>query len=171
MENSFIDQIIQKLSDEKTEWKDTLVLFPNRRPAAFFKKVLAEKSQRPIWSPEIKSIDDFITEHIQLGIPDRLTLIMELWKVYVPLADEHGMETSIDQFFPIGETLLNDFDHIDRNLVSTEALFANVAELKALEDRFEPKEQIQELQKFWAHFSDKELSHMKAEFRKIWQQI
>lgn len=127
--------------------------------------------QRVLISPKIMAIEDLVTSYSKLNVPDSLTLLMELWKVYRPIAEEQEINTSLDAFFPLGETLLKDFNAVDQQLAKSEALFANVAELRELEERFEPKEQIEELQQFWAQFSDREVSEMKREFRKLWQEM
>lgn len=164
---------LKKLAEELLEiyQKDIYgicVVFPSRRAGIFFKKYLAELLDKPIWSPAILGIQDFIAKLSPYQISDRLTLIFELYEIY----NECGENESFDKFYPWGAMLLNDFDEIDKNLAESDYLFRILREHKQLEGEFEFKvSDIDEFNKFWDSFSNMKLSTMQNEFIKTWEII
>ena len=80
---SFIEDIVDKLYNKYGHnISDLCIVFPNKRAGLFFKKHLAKKLKKPAWSPTILSIEEFICQCSGLTIPDRLTLIFELFEIY-----------------------------------------------------------------------------------------
>jgi hypothetical protein len=60
----------QEKSDEVT------IVFPNRRAGLFFRKYLSERISKPIWSPKIISIEDFIKGLSGLESADKLDMVL-----------------------------------------------------------------------------------------------
>ncbi|MCK5704199.1 MAG: hypothetical protein KAI29_23765, partial [Cyclobacteriaceae bacterium] len=57
----FLEEIAEMvLSRHADETDGVTIVFPNRRAGLFFQKYLAERITKPIWSPKILSIEDFI---------------------------------------------------------------------------------------------------------------
>ena len=48
------------LTHHQGELGNCTVVFPNRRAGMFLKKQLSQKVDKPVWSPEVKSLEDFI---------------------------------------------------------------------------------------------------------------
>ena len=104
------------------------ILFPSRRARLFFTEALAEAAQRPLWQPRWTTIDELMGEVSGLHTADRLKLIAELYKTYSGYHDE-----PFDKFYFWGDLLLNDFDTVDKYMVDARMLFANIADIKAVE--------------------------------------
>jgi hypothetical protein len=164
---------LHKLSGELLEKFDgrisrICVVFPSRRAGLFFKKFLSLDIPRPLWLPEILSIEDFVTKYSPYHIADKLTLVFELFEVY----KQHGEDESFERFYPWGEMLLNDFDDIDKNLADVDYLFRILKEHKEVEADFEPKVgDIEEFHRFWESFSRKDITGMQREFINTWEII
>ncbi|MCI0450091.1 MAG: PD-(D/E)XK nuclease family protein [Chlorobi bacterium] len=146
------------------------IVFPSRRAGIYFKKYLAELLDKPVWSPQVLGIQDFIAELSPYQISDRLTLIFELYEIYRRSGDPDY--TSFDKFYPWGVMLLNDFDEIDKNLAESEHLFKILREHRKIEGEFEFKvSDIEEFNKFWDSFSSRKLSMVHNEFIRTWEII
>lgn len=162
---------LEKLASEiltryKGDLQNLCFVFPSRRAGIFFKKSLSEKLYKPVWAPEIYSIEDFIEKLSPYTIPDRLVLIFELFEMY----KTHGENESFDKFYTWGEMMLRDFDEIDKNLITGSEIFKIIRELKEVETEFSfTPEDLEQFSTFWKTFSNEELTKLQNEFIKIWE--
>ncbi len=143
------------------------IVFPNRRAGLFFGKYYAELINKPLWSPHIITVNDLMQELSNLQLADRLTLLFELFHVYKQ--NKQSVE-QFDEFFFWGETLLNDFDDIDKYLVNAADLFQNMASIKSIEQQFNylTERQIEVIKTFWENFTPPNSAHQK-DFISIWE--
>jgi CRISPR/Cas system-associated exonuclease Cas4 (RecB family) len=164
---SFIEQLAEEiLANHKNDLDKLCIVFPTRRAGLFLKKELARRIENPIWSPTILSIQDFIHNLSPHQIPDQLTLLFELFSVY----KRHLPNENFETFYTWGLQVLNDFDEIDRSLVSAKHLFKRILEIKEIEHEFQlGAEELQFLEEFWKTLSDKELSPVKNVFLETWE--
>jgi hypothetical protein len=115
--------------------KDTCVVLPSRRATHFFRRALAAQSDKPIISPHIFAIDDFICELSGLQIADPITLLFELFNCYSAVENE----ISFEKFIRWAPTVLKDFDLIDQYMVpDVRQLFAYIDEAEAI-SRWSPE--------------------------------
>ncbi|MCD8313216.1 MAG: hypothetical protein LUC24_03560, partial [Bacteroidales bacterium] len=130
-------------------------IFPNRRSMVFFRKYLAEEvSQRgsaPILMPQMMPQNDFFCAVGGMRPADRITLLIELYDCYKEL---NPKAEPLDDFIFWGDVLLGDFNDVDKYLVDTHRLYANVSDLKAIQDSFSylTEEQRKAMERFIAHF-------------------
>ena len=83
---NFLEEIVDVVLEKHCGRSGALtIVFPNRRAGVFFQKYLAEKSEDPIWSPTITSIEDFILNLSSQKLGDRLEMIFDLYKVFAEL--------------------------------------------------------------------------------------
>ena len=131
-------------------------VFPNRRSLVFFKKYLGDELRehgggKPLLLPPLYPVNDFF---LQLGggqPAERLTLLLELYRCYRTL---NPQAEPLDEFVFWGETLLADFDDIDKYLVDARGVLCNVTEFKGMQDSFDYLTPTQQsaLERFLAHF-------------------
>lgn len=165
---SFLEELAEKLYQKHHNGLGELkIVFPNRRAGLFFRQYLATKIARPVWSPEVLSIEDFIKSMSSLQSADTLTLIFELFEVYKKV---NPAEKQFERFYFWGEVLLKDFDDIDKYLVNPENLFINLRYQKELENFFDylSPEQKAVIQAFWKSFGSSGSRHQK-DFLRIWE--
>ncbi|MGF1637043.1 MAG: PD-(D/E)XK nuclease family protein, partial [Cyclobacteriaceae bacterium] len=145
----FLEKIANDvLSQYGNDMARLCLVFPNRRAGLFFKKYLSQKIQGPVWSPKIMGISDFTAQFAPYEPGDRLQLVFELFQTF---KQELATTENPERFFFWGETLLADFDEIDKYLIDAKSLFSNLALHKEL-DR--PADYLSEAQKehilqFW----------------------
>lgn len=166
----FLKQIAQQVQLQYAERLDEVILvFPNRRAGLFFRKYLSEDLNKPIWSPSILSMEDFVYQFCELQIADKFTLIVELYQAY---SKHIGGTESFDRFYYWGEMLLGDFDDIDKYIIDAKYLFTDLSNQKVLDDYFDylTDEQKKIILEFWSTFSEQS-SEEKKNFQLIWGKL
>lgn len=143
-------------------------VFPNRRAEVFFRKYLGElvrDSGHPMMSPAVCTMNDFFYGAAGVREADQISLLLELYDCYCALNPLHE---SLDDFIFWGGVLLSDFNDVDKYLVRVESLFANISDLRKMQDSYEYLEPQQEeaIRRFVSHFRTG--GRYKEEFRKIW---
>ena len=146
------------------------VVFPNRRAGLFFQKYLSEIIPEPVFSPNILTISELVTQHSSLKLLDHNSLIVELYQVYIQLTKSTEL---LDDFYYWGEMLLSDFEDIDKYLVDPEQLFSNIKSLKEIDYSFDflSEEQLKYLSTFWNNVLNARHSGDKEQFLQIWKNL
>ncbi len=168
---SFLYRIAERFWQEKGEEVSKLCfVFPNRRAGLFFRKHLAELAGRPIFSPQILTINQLFQQRSTLQLADNIDLLFRLYKVYT--TEQHSTE-SFDDFLFWGRMMLGDFNEIDQHLVDAQALFSNLHDLKEIEQHFEylTTEETDSVNAFVRHMHDGDINIYKQRFVTIWQSL
>lgn len=175
---TFLGEVAEKIYNEHRRLGEVTVVFPNRRAALFFRKYLSGFLTRPVFAPQVVTVEDFIAGFSPLKVPDKLVLISILFNAYRkvipssgPEADAEGM-AYLEHFYFWGDMLLRDFDEIDKYMVPAGQLFKDLTHQKELDASFDflTEEQQQFLKDFWGHF-DVNQSANKQRFLKIWTRL
>lgn len=126
-------------------------VFPNRRAGLFFRKYLSQLIDKPLFAPDIITINECFASASQLQQADRIQLLFRLYDIY---KNRSGSNESFDTFAYWGEMLLSDFNEVDRYMVDAKQLFTNVTELKETGDMFDylTENQIKAIKQFWTDF-------------------
>ncbi len=128
---TFLDKTATYIIENYTDQTDTLcVVLPNRRAGLFLKSSLAHYAGKPIWSPAIFSVEDFIIELSGLRVIEPVYLQAELYEVHREI--EGNAAQSFSEFLKWGQVLLNDFNDIDLYRINASQLFSNLTDEKAL---------------------------------------
>lgn len=174
---TFLQEIAEEVVRDHGKKMDSLtIVFPNRRASLYFRKHLSALLDRPAFSPELLTIEDFISRFSRLQVPDKLQLIHELHKVYhnvLARSDRSGSPPeTFDQFYFWGEMLLRDFDEADKYLVNADLLFKDLTHQKEVDQVFDflTEEQREFLRSFWIHFDEND-SINKQKFLAVWRQL
>jgi hypothetical protein len=152
------------------------IIFPNRRATLYFRKHLSSLLDKPAFSPQLLTIEDFIKQFSPLKVPDKLQLILILHEVYNSVLSRFDQSAAVpesfDQFYFWGEMLLRDFDEADKYLVNADLLFKDLSHQKELDNSFDflTDEQREFLRSFWINFDEKD-SVNKRKFLAVWRQL
>ncbi len=166
----FLKELAEHLLKKYPEQLDQVtVVFPNIRAGLFFKKYLSELIDRPIWSPHILSLEDFIKSHSSLQLLDKLSLVFRLYEVY---KKHNPKEEGFDRFMYWGDLLLKDFDDIDKYAINAKVLFTDLARQKELDSTFDylSEEQKNSILEFWKSFEGDPSLQQKS-FRQVWNTL
>jgi hypothetical protein len=127
----FLRKVAAELAEKMKDPADLAIVTPNRRAGLFLKKYIQENAaqKKPVWLPQLFSIEDFISRVSELELPDPFSLVFTLYEIYGRSFDQ---PKPFDTFYPLSGMILSDFDEIDLSLADTKELFrdlANVSEL------------------------------------------
>lgn len=149
---------------------DICIVLPSKRAGVFLTKYLSDIIKSPILGPKITTINELFYNSSKLSIADNLALIFELYNKY----KQHTNSTeSFDSFFSWGETLLNDFDDIDKYLADAKLLFRNYAEYKEISSGFDflTETQIEAIKQFWKSFNAESITKHQQTFIDLWKNL
>lgn len=166
--NNFIHKTAAKIFDtHKDSLGNAMVVFPSRRAGLYFKKSLSLLIEKPVWSPTVLSLNDFIAKYSRFNLGDNLTLTFELYKSY----RKYFSDETFDEFYSWGEMLLKDFDEIDKYMVDARLIFKHIKDEKEIEAAF-PAEIREEAKTFWESLLNiKTENKYKDNFLKIWDRL
>lgn len=143
-------------------------VFPNRRAGIFFQKYLSQIADKPIFSPQIITIDECFYSASELQLSDKLSMIFDLYDIYKELSKS---DENFDSFVFWGETLLSDFNEIDKYRVDAQQLFTNVSDIKDIEKLFNvfTEAQIEAIREFWQNFTPVAENRSQQDFYDTWE--
>lgn len=165
----FLSQVAQLFySKYGSKLHEHTFVFPNRRAAMFFRKYLTEITSKPLFSPEVLTIQELFATLSTYRQADRIEMLVALYKHFKRIS---GSDESFDDFIFWGEMLLNDFDEVDKYLVDAEQLFVNVHDFRLLDDDLThlDENQIEAMRRFWDNFMPVEGNNTKEKFHETWK--
>lgn len=164
---AFAGYLYQKHSHELS---GICIVLPNRRSGVFLKAYLQKFLDKPVIGPRITTINELIQSLSELQMADRLLLISILYDIF---RKHTGTSETFDEFYFWGETLLADFDDVDKYRVNAGDLFRNVAELKEVDRHFDYLTDAQKsvLQHFWGTLRDWENHSQERDFVSFWNNL
>lgn len=108
---------------------------------------------RPIVAPEMLTINDFFHKVGGMHSVERVRLLIELYDCY---KECNPKAETLDEFIFWGDVILSDFNDVDKYLVDPKQLFANISDLKKIQDTYTylTDTQRKAIEAFVSHFSD-----------------
>ncbi|MBR07442.1 MAG: hypothetical protein CMP48_07125 [Rickettsiales bacterium] len=168
VDQSFIAEVAERvLGDNPQNLHQVTIVFPNRRAGLFFRKELSKLIEKPIWMPQVISMEDFVSSYSPLRKVEKIEAIFSLYEVY---KKHQKRDETFDQFFFWGEMILRDFEEIDQYLVNTDQLFTSIKTQKELDEEFYflDEEDKKVIQSFWSSFLPKATASQEA-FLETWK--
>jgi CRISPR/Cas system-associated exonuclease Cas4 (RecB family) len=168
---TFLERLAEyQIQNHLTEINEFCFVFPSRRSCLFFTRYLGQKTPHPLWAPKVITINEFFHEQHAVPISDNISLLFRLHIVYQKVM---GSTITIDEFLPLGEMFLGDFNDIDKYLASPQQVFSNLVAIKALDDDYShlTTEQIEAIQSFWSSFNPSQLSEQQQSFLAVWEKL
>lgn len=172
---SFLEELAEDLLAKYPSLEGLTIVFPNRRAVLYFHKHLGNLLTKPVFSPNLLTIEEFVSKLSPLYVPDRLELIHRLYEVYSGVMNsradgEEPLREPFDQFYFWGDMLLRDFDEVDKYRVNAGQLFRDLSNQKELDTGFDflSDEQKKYLLEFWGNFSGA-LNDNKRKFLRVWR--
>ncbi len=126
---SFISQILKELLAQGNNVSDLIFVLPSKRAGAYLRKELALMVDKPIFSPEVISIEEFSEKVSQLETIDSVHTLFELYAVYKEVTPKEELE-DFENFSNWAQTLMHDFNEIDRYLIDPEKIFNYLFEIQ-----------------------------------------
>ncbi len=174
MNTSFLQRVAQTFWREKQEQVSELTfVFPNRRAGLFFRKYLAEEAQKPLFAPAVLTINQLFQQLSTLQLADNIDLLFRLYKVYIAERKQADNVDTFDDFLFWGRMMLSDFTEVDQHLVDASSLYANLRDIKEIEQQFNhlTKEQTESVNAFVRSMHDGDINAFRERFLTIWNSL
>jgi ATP-dependent helicase/nuclease subunit B len=148
----FITKIVDFILENGWSLNEIVIVLPSLRAGKYLESELASRFDKPIFSPDIITIDQWIKEASTFQVVDNLTILFELYQVHLEI-ENNPVDRQFDAFFQWANTLLADFEEIDKYRVDPAQLFKNLKDVKDIENWSFNNEVLTEQQKkflaFW----------------------
>lgn len=126
---SFLAATLRELLKKNPELTNFTFILPGKRAGAFLRQEISKVVSQPVFSPSVLSIEEFSENLSQLTTLDNTTTLFEFYSVYkeiTPLDKAEDFET----FSNWAQTLIHDFNEIDRYLIPQETIFNYLSEIQ-----------------------------------------
>lgn len=127
---SFLEEVVIEVSQKYGSLEELIFVLPSKRSGTFVRQAISKSSQKTIFAPAIFSIEDFISHVSGLNYATNTEQLFELYQIYFEYIK--GEKDSFHAFSLWGQTLLQDFNEIDRYLIDKKKLFANLGAVQEM---------------------------------------
>lgn len=149
---TFIDEVISDFLEKHTpNLVNTVIVLPSKRAGAFLNKKLRKHlTGTYTFLPKILSIEELIEDVSGLTAANTTQLQVELYQVYLNECPDDEPEGFLN-FLGWAQTLIGDFNEIDRHLVEQGSFFDYLSAVKELNQwsAEQPTELISNYLNFW----------------------
>ncbi|HSM63078.1 MAG TPA: PD-(D/E)XK nuclease family protein, partial [Gillisia sp.] len=114
---------------QKKDISTLIFVLPSKRAGAYLRKELASLVEQPIFSPEVISIEEFSEKVSGLKTIDSVHTLFELYAVYKEVTPKEELE-DFENFSNWAQTLIHDFNEIDRYLIDPKKIFNHLFEIQ-----------------------------------------
>lgn len=128
----FLQETLADIKKNHSDLSEITFILPSKRAGGFLMHEIKKEASKTQFAPRIISIEEFIEEVSNISIIDNTELLFKSYEAYLKttsIIEKDDFET----FSTWANTLLNDFNEIDRYLVEPEPFFNYLASIKTLE--------------------------------------
>ena len=126
----FLEETLALILKKNESLSNHIFILPSKRAGTFLRNSIAKKQKKTAFAPDILSIETFI-EHVSgLSYATNLEQLFELYNTYLQ-TNPKEVETFYS-FSKWGQTVLQDFNEIDRYLINTKDLFSNLSAIQEI---------------------------------------
>ena len=148
----FIEQLTAYI-EEHLDPRHLTIVLPSERAKKYIAASWYSIHKKPVWLPEMITIDQLVRKHANFPIIDKTRALIELYAIHCEVVESKEQQ-SFDDFLSWGGMLLSDFDEIDRYCVDPKQLFRNLSDVKEIEN--------------WSFSSEKPLTEQQKKFMEFW---
>lgn len=129
---SFITQTLSELLSRKIPISQYKFILPSKRAGSYLLNQLSSLSADPVFSPKVLSIEDFAEEVSGLRSIDDISTLFEFYSVYLKHTPKGKVE-NWETFSSWSQTLLHDFNEIDRYLIDYKPFFSYLSDIQEID--------------------------------------
>lgn len=138
MKHTFLDDVVKQILESGKKIETLKLIVPSRRAVKFLKEAIKRQINKPLFSPDLLSIEEFVTELSGLQKINATELQLLSYNVYKNNTPEKEQNT-LYQFLKWGPSLLSEFSEIDSQLVEAPKLFEFMNAVEQIE-QWDPKD-------------------------------
>ena len=122
-------------------------ILPNKRSGSFLMKSLKFYCKNPTLGPRIITISELVEEITGLIPENRLSALFVLFQCYKDITGKTDID--FDSFSKWGETVLQDFNEIDMQIVEAEEIYKNLNDFNSINTSYLTDEQKEVIERFF----------------------
>ncbi|PRX51536.1 PD-(D/E)XK nuclease family protein [Salegentibacter salegens] len=148
---SFISGVLKELISSGENISEIIFILPSKRAGSFLLKELSALSENHIFAPKVYSIEEFTEVISETKTVDNTLSLFEFYNVYKKITPQQEQE-DFETFTAWAQSLIHDFNEIDRYLIDYKSFFNYLADIQDLKHWSiqEPKtELINNYLSFW----------------------
>ncbi|WP_298509810.1 PD-(D/E)XK nuclease family protein [uncultured Kordia sp.] len=119
---SFLSHVVSYILETNTNISNLTLVLPSKRAGVFLKHELSQQIQQTSFAPDILSIEELVEQISGYTSVSNTELLFEFYTVYKELTPKEAQEP-FDSFSKWAQILLQDFNEIDRYLISQKDIF------------------------------------------------
>ncbi|MCM4166641.1 hypothetical protein KCTC52924_01488 [Arenibacter antarcticus] len=127
---SFLQQLVDHLLSTYPSLDELILVLPSKRAGTVLRTTLATTSNKTLFAPKIYSIESFVEHISELETASSPEQLFTLYKAYSSITTEQ--KDNFSTFAKWGQTLLQDFNEIDRYLIDTKDIFSYLADIQEI---------------------------------------
>ncbi len=180
---SFIESIIDEIVDKQPDVQDIVFVLPSKRAGSFLRNALAKSVGKTLFSPKIHSIENFVESLSGIHYASNTQLLFILYDIYRKTGK--GELDNFHAFSKWGQTLIQDFNEIDRHLINPKELFSNLSSIQEISiwsPDVQKTQMMEDYLRFWNTIEnlydnynqsliDQGLGHQGLVYRRAWDHI
>ncbi|MHA6279067.1 PD-(D/E)XK nuclease family protein [Salinimicrobium sp. CAU 1759] len=128
---TFIEQVLREIISQKKDISKATFILPSKRAGAYLLHQLSQLSSTPLFAPRILSIENFAEEVARLKSIDNVTSLFEFYSAYLACTPKENQE-NFETFSTWAQTLLYDFNEIDRYLIDYKSFFGYLGDIQEM---------------------------------------
>ena len=130
---TFLDYVAEKIDSSTHKWDNIKIIVPNNRAIIFLKECFKKVIERPIISPKIFTIEEFIKDLSGIKPISKTEILFNFYEVYKENTPNKELE-SFSHFSGWASNLVEEFNEIDSQLIDSKELFNYMTAIKNLEN-------------------------------------
>ncbi|WP_298349680.1 PD-(D/E)XK nuclease family protein [uncultured Dokdonia sp.] len=130
---SFIDVVLNK--EQNIEGANLIFIVPSRRAGNTLRKKVAVRASKTSFAPQIFSIEEFISHITGLKSASNVDLIFNLYESYTEVVEKEKL-VPFQTFCGWAQSILSDFNEVDRFLLDQKEVFNHLKDVKELSEHW-----------------------------------
>ncbi|SHG85472.1 PD-(D/E)XK nuclease family protein [Winogradskyella jejuensis] len=128
---TFIEDVLRDLKKNNEDFSNCIFILPSKRAGVFLKSQINKYISHTSFAPEIISIEDFVQDLSQLRQVSGIELLFQFYSSYIRITPKEQVEP-FETFSKWAQILIQDFNEIDRYLVSSNQIFDYLSAIQEL---------------------------------------
>ena len=128
----FLKKVLDDIDFSKIDLKSICFVLPNKRASYEFKKILSQTTTRPVFAPQIDSIDSLIKKISGLKEVKKSYLENEIYQLFNQKKKSTLKEENYD--ISVVNSFLKDSSEIEQNLLNVDDVMSDLIELNKIKD-------------------------------------
>ncbi|MBE9490819.1 MAG: PD-(D/E)XK nuclease family protein, partial [Bacteroidetes bacterium] len=153
---TFLEETLNSINKNHVDISSLTIILPSKRAGGFLLNYLKRDTSKTSFAPTIISIEEFIEELSGLKIINSTELLFKSYKAYINTPSKQEKD-EFDVYSTWANTLLNDFNEIDRHLIPPDPFFNYLSSIQDINHWYLKSEKtklIENYLAFWDSLQD-----------------